>query len=120
MARREHQQKTADVRALFMAWDPIGVADEPDAWDEYDCMIGPALSRLRRGADVAALREWIAHERDDHFELPADELADAALAVLTGQVGQSGDGGLVAAGGVGSVVVVLVEPCCQGGSSFGL
>jgi hypothetical protein len=80
VARREHQQKTADVRALFMAWDPIGVADEPDAWDEYDCMIGPALSRLRRGADAAALREWIAHERGNHFELPADELADAVLA----------------------------------------
>src|SRR5690606_5433543 len=36
--------------------------------------------------------------------------AGQGLAVLTGQVGQSGDRWLVPAGGVGAVVVVLVDP----------
>ena len=44
----------------------------------------------------------------------------SALVVLTGQVGQSGDRWLVPAGGVGAVVVVLVDPCWQSSASFGL
>ncbi len=35
---------------------------------------------------------------------------DAVLAVLTGQVGQASDGRAASGGGVGSVMVVLVQP----------
>ena len=42
-----------------------------------------------------------------------------SLGVLTRQVGQARDGGLVPAGSVGSVVVVLVQPCWQSLSPLG-
>ena len=31
-------------------WDPIGVADEPMAWDEYDGYIGGVVDLLKRDA----------------------------------------------------------------------
>jgi len=37
-------------------------------------------------------------------------IVDYALAVVPGEVGQAGDGGLVPDGGVGPVVVVVVQP----------
>ena len=47
------------IRNLLMAeWDPIGVADEPEARSEYDAYIGLVADRLRRGEpieDVAAV-----------------------------------------------------------------
>ena len=41
-------------------------------------------------------------------------LTGRALGVLPREVGQAGDGWLVPDGGVGPVVIVLVEPCWQG------
>jgi hypothetical protein len=40
-----------NLRYLLNEWDPIGVADLVQ--DEYDCLIGPILSRLTRGAERA-------------------------------------------------------------------
>ena len=45
---------------------------------------------------------------EEHAPDPGTAEAERALGVLTWEVGQAGDGGLVPAGGVGSVVVVLV------------
>ncbi|MDM7856430.1 hypothetical protein [Cellulomonas alba] len=80
MGRREPKHAAAQIRDLLMEWDAIGVSDEPNAADEYDCMIGPLTAHLRAGADSAFLRDWIARERGDHFGLPADLGADSALA----------------------------------------
>jgi hypothetical protein len=44
---------------------------------------------------------------------------EGALAVLSSQVVQAGDGGGASDGGVGSVVVVVVEPCWQGCAAGG-
>lgn len=70
----------AEVRALLMAWDAIGVADEGACQDEYDCMIGPLLGHLREGADTVFLRDWIVRERTTHFGLSPDAGADRRLA----------------------------------------
>ena len=31
------------------AWDPIGVGDVPEAWDEYDSYLNGVAQRLRQG-----------------------------------------------------------------------
>ena len=69
-----------EVRRLLMEWDPIGVADEDDAWGEYDCMISPLLRLLAEGTDVAGLTRWIGAERRDHFGLGENPADDAHLA----------------------------------------
>ena len=80
MDKREAKKQMADVRALLMEWDAIGVADAVECQDEYDCMIGPLLGHLRSGADAIFLRDWIARERVDHFGLTPDFGADRKLA----------------------------------------
>jgi hypothetical protein len=52
---------------LLNDWDPIGVADLVS--DEYDCMVGPLLSRLLRGDGRAEISEYLWHELEDHFGL---------------------------------------------------
>jgi hypothetical protein len=43
-----------ELRALLMTeWDPIGIAQFPEAADEYDNYLGPIASRLSRGTPVA-------------------------------------------------------------------
>jgi hypothetical protein len=68
------------LRYLLNEWDFLGVADFVD--DEYDCMIGPLLSLLLRGAGRAELGEYLWRELEGHFGLsdPApygtDQMAD--------------------------------------------
>ena len=47
-------------------------------------------------------------------------LASTDLAVLIGDIGQSHEGRLVGAGGVGSVVVVVVQPAFECATALGL
>lgn len=74
--RRSERQ----VRAQLIAWDPIGVADAPEAADEYDCMIGPVMHKLYAGAAVGELGQWIVRERVEHFGLEPDPGTDRELA----------------------------------------
>jgi hypothetical protein len=56
-----------NLRYLLNEWDPIGVSEI--APDEYDCMIGPLLVRLRAGAGRAEISEYLWFELEDHFGL---------------------------------------------------
>jgi hypothetical protein len=58
-------------RYLLNRWDPIGVYDEKRDFppDEYDCLIGPLMSLLNEGADVAQVSELLWFELEDHFGL---------------------------------------------------
>ncbi|NBE51521.1 hypothetical protein [Streptomyces boluensis] len=72
-----------NLRYLLNEWDPIGVADA--VRDEYDCLIGPLLSRLHRGAGRAEISEFLWHELNDHFHIPptperVDPMADRLVA----------------------------------------
>ncbi|MFD8949717.1 hypothetical protein ACFV0B_12760 [Streptomyces xanthophaeus] len=69
-----------DLRRLLNEWDPIGVAD--DVQDEYDCMIGPLFRRLHGGADQAVIGEFLRHELEVHFGLPASRPPEAMAARL--------------------------------------
>jgi hypothetical protein len=60
-----------ELRYLLNHWDPIGVYDEALDFppDEYDCMIGPLLSRLDQGQAIAEISEYLWFELEDHFGL---------------------------------------------------
>jgi len=44
-------------------WDPIGVADTPEALDEYDSYVGPIGAQLREGATVTEIEDYLRHVR---------------------------------------------------------
>jgi hypothetical protein len=49
-----------EIRRVFMeVWDPIGVRDEPNAWDEYDGYLGHALELLIAGASDHEWEEYL-------------------------------------------------------------
>jgi hypothetical protein len=62
---------TGELRYLLNRWDPIGICDEALDFppDEYDCLIGPILTRLARGDSRAAFSEYLWFEIENHFGL---------------------------------------------------
>ncbi|MFJ4483556.1 hypothetical protein ACIP3D_14505 [Streptomyces longwoodensis] len=63
--RPESDALENDLRNLLNEWDPLGVTE--DVQDEYDCMLGPLLELLRRGADQAKVADFLRYELEDHF-----------------------------------------------------
>ena len=87
MTLENDRLQQADLRDLLNEWDPIGVADEVDVEDEYDCLLAPLWSRLTRGTTRALLSDYLCSELRDHFgldpvyydtDLVADRLLDRA------------------------------------------
>jgi hypothetical protein len=64
------------LRELLNTWDPIGIVPDGGPLDEYDCLIGPMLGRLERGADARELAEFLRLELDDHFGLDPEYHVD--------------------------------------------
>jgi hypothetical protein len=68
------------------AWDPIGVGDAPEAWDEYDSYILGVAGRLHETADPEAaagrVAEYLDHVERDFIEhwTPKRGRANAHLA----------------------------------------
>jgi hypothetical protein len=72
------------------AWDPIGVGDVAEAWDEYDSYIGDVALRLREAADdddvAQSVAAYLQHLARDFMGLAAgpsaraDDLAAALVA----------------------------------------
>ncbi len=51
-----------ELRQILMdEWDPIGVADFPEAADEYDSYLGQIARRLREGASADEIAAFL-HE----------------------------------------------------------
>ena len=68
---------------LHYVWDPIGVAGEPQARDEYDGYIGPVFTLLRSGASHSEISTHLATIASECMGLPAaKELAETAATVL--------------------------------------
>ena len=49
-ARTAREIQAAVGRVLLTRWDPIGVADVPEASSEYDAYVGPVYRLLAAGA----------------------------------------------------------------------
>ena len=61
-------------RLLLKEWDPIGVADVPQAADDYDMYAMPIFTAIHSGAnadDITACLEWVAIERMGLHGAPA-------------------------------------------------
>ena len=60
-----------ELRYLLNRWDPIGIYDESLDFppDEYDCLIGPILTRLARRDSRASFSEYLWNELENHFGL---------------------------------------------------
>ena len=81
-----------ELRCILMtAWDPIGVGDAPEAWDEYESYAPGVAHRLRDATDSAEgakhLAEYLNHIERDFMENLTNErrrangyLADSLLA----------------------------------------
>jgi len=49
-----------ELREILMSeWDPIGVADIPEAQDEYDTYVGQIAERLRKGESGYEIGEYL-------------------------------------------------------------
>jgi hypothetical protein len=68
------------LRSRLLAWDPIGVAEFPEAQDEYDCLISPLMHRLSDDASAAEVGDWLIEEMREHFGLTPDEHRERVLA----------------------------------------
>jgi hypothetical protein len=61
----------ANLRHLIWEWDPIGIADfAPE--DEYDCLVGPLLSKLSRGGGREEISNYLRSRLVGHFGLDPD------------------------------------------------
>jgi hypothetical protein len=76
-----------ELRCILMtAWDPIGVGDVPEAWDEYDSYVlgvgGRLLETEYPDAAVASVAEYLDHVERDFMEAwtPVRGRANADLA----------------------------------------
>lgn len=75
---RERKAAIRYLRDLLNEWDPIGGGHVPP--DEYDCLIGPLLSKLSAGAGRSQISEFLRGELEDHVGLDPDGLHVDGLA----------------------------------------
>ena len=67
----------SELRAVAMReWDPIGVADWPEAADEYDSYLGPIASQFREGSSAEDVARYLEFVRTQLMGLPADKRRD--------------------------------------------
>ena len=67
-----------ELRCILMtAWDPVGVGDAPEAWDEYDNYAPGIAHRLRDATDrdevVENVAEYVNHVEQDFMGVLTDE-----------------------------------------------
>jgi hypothetical protein len=83
-ANPENKERTrllrGQLRARLLASDPIGVADTPEAHDEYDCLLSPLMHHLHGGSKEDELYAWLTRELEEHFGLSTDPVRERQLA----------------------------------------
>ena len=68
----KHESRAIRVeirRVLLHVWDPIGVRDEPNAQDEYDCCLGSLFHLLTTGATDDQIAEYLRRQGTEHMGL---------------------------------------------------
>jgi len=75
---REIQQRIKEV--LLRHWDPVGVAAEPRAQDEYDGYVGGVYRLLASGAEPLVVADHLARLEVEQMGLatPVDKLLPVA------------------------------------------
>ena len=67
-------------RMLMNEWDPIGVAGNPGAEDEYDHYVLPIYLTLNGQESVSNVASQLAMIRTEQMGLPSNELYDRRVA----------------------------------------
>lgn len=68
--KKQAQRIMADVRRVLLnVWDPIGVRDEPNAQDEYDCCVDPLVTLLTSNASDDQIAEYLWRRGTQHMGL---------------------------------------------------
>ena len=74
------KQKIHDL--LINEWDPIGVGDEPEAQDEYDCYIPGIIKKLQSSADSFKLTEYLQNIETVNMGLAPTPKRNKSVALL--------------------------------------
>ena len=75
-ARRYHD----GIREILLQWDPIGVADVPEAQDEYDSYIGKLYVLLIRHESQQAIVDHLWRVETEHMGLSGNRKHTEAIA----------------------------------------
>ncbi|WP_263373750.1 hypothetical protein [Granulicella aggregans] len=60
MRKERSREIRADIRRVLLdTWDPIGIANEPNAQDEYKSYLGGVYAILSRGGSVDELQDHL-------------------------------------------------------------
>src|SRR5215471_16598479 len=78
LTKRELRQRSAQLNDLLHEWDPIGRTPR----DEYNCLVGPLLTKLQAGASEEDLTSYLRGEIVGHFGLSGEECDFPAVAKL--------------------------------------
>lgn len=82
--RSSAKQIMREMRDLINQWDPIGLLEMGAPDDEYECLVGPVLTRLSKRSSPQDLAVWLKSHITDHFGLapsPAEPFAEKAVAL---------------------------------------
>ncbi|MBW0090676.1 hypothetical protein I4I73_17635 [Pseudonocardia sp. KRD-184] len=69
------------LRGILNAWDPIGIIEDGEPADEYDCLIAPVLDLVAHGAGPREVETFLRTELADHFGLDPERHAAGVEAV---------------------------------------
>jgi hypothetical protein len=65
--RAELRSQMRELGSLLNEWDPASLISAGAPADEYDCLVGPLLSRLSRRPSPVELGEWLRGLVTEHF-----------------------------------------------------
>lgn len=86
MKHDSDEGRELEIRSILInKWDPIGIKDVPEAWDEYDSYIPAILELIETGADLDVLSSYLVWVEAERIGLPvrlaiAKEVAHELLA----------------------------------------
>ena len=83
--KKEARELEVRIRAVVLAWNPIGVSVPPD---EYDCLVHKIANSLLHGQSQRQTQKLITRELTEHFGLAASP--DGINAVVRQIAGLSG------------------------------
>ena len=68
--KHESRRIRVEIRhVLLNVWDPIGVKNEPNAQDEYDCCLGSLFTLLMTNATDDQIAEYLWRQGTEHMGL---------------------------------------------------
>jgi len=70
--RRQIRDQMRELLSLVNDWDPAALVTAGAPADEYECLVGPLLSRLSQHPSCLELSEWLRGLVTEHFGLCKD------------------------------------------------